>query len=332
MRSRPRTLISAGLVTGLVLASGVATLLPGTATRAAAQALPPYASCDALLAHYRAELERTAVPYGLGGGGTARLAVAEQAAGGDTAADSAVAAPLPAAADAPTGTNLQEAGVDEPDTAKTVGGLLFAVSDRGLEVVRAGAQPEQLGHLPLEGQSWGAELLVDGDRVLVLAPGYGPVGLAGDEPMGRLSMPVAGRTSVLLVDVADPTRPRLLERLELDGRYLSARLSGGSVRLVTTSTPVLRGVQPQEPYGPAEEAAALLATLPGWLHGHVEVREFVDFFDGRLHRPADQVERLGQLVLRDAEHVPELRQRDFLLVAIEVAAQAERLVESEAVF
>jgi uncharacterized secreted protein with C-terminal beta-propeller domain len=91
----------------------------------------------------------------------------------------------------------------------------------------------------------------------VLAPGYGPVGLAGDEPMGRLSMPVAGRTSVLLVDVADPTRPRLLERLELDGRYLSARLSGGTVRLVTSSVPDVVGVQPLEPYGPAQEDEAL---------------------------------------------------------------------------
>ena len=257
MRSRTRTLVSAGLVTGLVLASGVATLLPGTAPRAAAEALPPYASCDALLAHYRAELERTATPYGLGGGG---FGIAEARASGEEG-DMAVAAPAPAGADdsAPTGTNLQEAGVDEPDTAKTVGGRLFAISDRGLEITSTGAQPGRLGSVPLEGQTWGAELLVDGDRVLVLAPGHGPVsGPAGDEPaLGRMAYPVSGRTSALLLDVADPAQPRLLERLDLDGRYLSARLSGGTVRLVTTSSPDVVGVQPQEPYGPAEEATAL---------------------------------------------------------------------------
>jgi hypothetical protein len=95
--------------------------------------------------------------------------------------------------------------------------------------------------------------------VLVLAPGLVPdlapagVRIATDV----MAVPTAGRTTALLYDVGDPARPRLLEQLDLDGRYLSARLSGGSVRLVTTSTPVLRGVQPQEPYGPAEEAAAL---------------------------------------------------------------------------
>ena len=257
MRSRTRTLVGAGLVTGLVLASGAATLLPGTAPRAAAEALPPYADCDALLAHYRAELERTATPYGLGGGG---FGIAESRASG-AGGDLAVAAPSAASADesAPTGTNLQEAGVDEPDIAKTVGGLLFAISDRGLEVVRTGARPQLLGSVPLGSDTWGAELLVDGDRVLVLVPGHGPVpGLAGDEPaVGRMAFPVSGRTSALLFDVAEPAQPRLLERLELDGRYLSARLSGGTVRLVTSSMPDVVGEPPPEPYGPAEETAAL---------------------------------------------------------------------------
>jgi hypothetical protein len=171
MRSRSRTLVSVGLVGGLVLAAGAATLLPGTATPAAAEALPPYASCDALLAHYRAELERTATPYGLGGGDVL------YAARGGAEADMAVAASAEQAAPVapgPTGTNLQESGVDEPDVAKTVRGLLFAISERGLEVVRTGAKPALLGRAPLEGDSWGAELLVDGDRVLVLAPGLGP--------------------------------------------------------------------------------------------------------------------------------------------------------------
>jgi len=254
MRSRSRTLVSAGLVAGLLVAAGAVTLLPETARRAAAEALPPYASCDALLAHYRAQLERTATPYGLGGGGMphARLF------GEEAAADSAAA---PAAAEsAPTGTNLQEAAVDEPDLAKTVDGLLFTISERNLEVVRTGPQPERVGSAALPGDTWGAELLVDGDRVLVLGSGFTPGGggLAGDQPAGsRMVMPMAGRTSALLFDVADPTRPRLVERFDLDGRYLSARLSGGTVRLVTSSVPELAGVQPQEPYSPAEEAASL---------------------------------------------------------------------------
>jgi hypothetical protein len=79
----------------------------------------------------------------------------------------------------------------------------------------------------------------------------------GDEPaLGRIA-PMSGRTTALLFDVADPAEPRLLERLDLDGRYLSARLSGGSVRLVTSSLPDVVGVQPSDPFGPAEEAISL---------------------------------------------------------------------------
>jgi hypothetical protein len=61
----------------------------------------------------------------------------------------------------------------------------------------------------------------------------------------------------MLFDVADPTKPTLLEQLQLDGRYLSARLSDGAVRLVTSSTPSPVGVQPTAPHGKAEHDAAL---------------------------------------------------------------------------
>jgi hypothetical protein len=61
----------------------------------------------------------------------------------------------------------------------------------------------------------------------------------------------------MLFDIADPAAPRLVEELQLDGRYLSARLSDGAVRLVTSSQPAPEGVQPQAPHGPAEQEAAL---------------------------------------------------------------------------
>ena len=44
---------------------------------------------------------------------------------------------------------------------------------------------------------------------------------------------------------------------ELDGRYLSARLSDGAVRLITSSTPTPEGVQPVQPYGQQQNDAAL---------------------------------------------------------------------------
>ena len=244
----------AGAVAALVLAAGAVSLLPGAAPRASAEALVPYDSCPALLEQYRQELARTATPWGFGTGPVHRFsgeagavsvaAAAPRAATGAT--DSAVAS-------GPTGTNLQERGVDEPDLTKTSGDLLLAVAHGRLQVVRRGAQPELLGSAPLGRESWGAELLVDGDRVLVLVPH------ASRDAGLRASWwgPSSSATTAMLFDVADPARPRLLEELELDGRYLSARLSDGTVRLVTSHTASPEATQPAAPHAPAQQEAAL---------------------------------------------------------------------------
>jgi hypothetical protein len=70
--SRPLS-AGAGVVAALVLTAGAVTLLPGAAPEAAAAALVPYESCDALLEQYRSELEKTATPWGIGCGGPVPL-------------------------------------------------------------------------------------------------------------------------------------------------------------------------------------------------------------------------------------------------------------------
>ena len=263
MPSRPLA-AGAGAVAALVLAAGAATLLPGAAPQAAAQGLVAYEGCGALLEHHRDALARTATPWGIGWGGPgfvaeARSGVPVPAVAGAAGATADTGSARDALGSGPTGTNLQERGVDEPDMAKTSGGLLLALSQDRLQVLSRGPQPQVLGTAPLGRDAWGAELLVDGDRVLVLVPthpAYAP------SSQGGRTVPYGGgreATRALLFDVADPRRPRLLEELELDGRYLSARLSDGAVRLVTTSTPVVAGTSPAAPYGPEQEAAALEA-------------------------------------------------------------------------
>jgi uncharacterized secreted protein with C-terminal beta-propeller domain len=263
--SRPLA-TSAGVVAALVLGAGAVTLLPGAAPVASAEGLVPYESCGQLLDHYRTELEKSAQPWGFGGGwggiafaessgrvavpAAAGVGVAGASSGGDDSTGGAVGSGA-------TGTNLQERGVDEPDVAKTSDGLLLAIAHSRLQVVRGGAQPELLSSTPLGQDTWGAELLVDGNRVLVLAP-HG--GHWGHRAASSRSMPAGqhgSATSALLFDIADATRPRLLETLQLDGRYLSARLSDGAVRLVTSSYPTPESTQPAAPHGQAEMDAAL---------------------------------------------------------------------------
>lgn len=270
-------------VTVLALGTGLLTLLPGAAPTASAAGLVPWAGCDELLQHYRDELSRAASPYapGAGVGRSSEEAVAARA--GAAGRAEVVAAPSgddatgEAVGSGPTGTNLQESGVDEPDTVKLAGDLLLAAAGGRLQVVRAGASPELLSSLPLGDGVSSAELLVDGSRVLVVSSGWRPEPTRRPEPGSDLArpmtVPVPGGepvVRVLLLDVADPHAPRVLETLELDGAYVSARLAAGTVRLVTTSTPAVGGVSPAEPYAAAQERAALEANRSAAARATVE--------------------------------------------------------------
>jgi hypothetical protein len=246
-----------GVVGALALAVGAATLLPGAAPSAVAGPLVPYEDCDALLQHYRSELARSATAWGFGHGQVREEGVAV------AARDSAVAATADAGdagGSGPTGTNLQERGVDEPDVAKTSGELLLALAQGRLQVVRTGEVPELLSSTRV-GETWGGELLVDGDRVLVLMPQSAPMPVDTMSGGRAIASPTqgTGELRMLLFDLADPRSPRLLDEATLDGRYLSARQTGSVVRLVTSSSAAPPATHPQEPYGPAEDQGALRA-------------------------------------------------------------------------
>lgn len=283
------------VVAAVAVGVGAITLLPGASTPASAQGLVPWGDCDALLEYYRAELEQAATPYGAGAGdlyaigggnlesGPAPAAAMAQSGAAATSSEQSGSARLDAVGSGPTGTNVQERGVDEPDIAKTADGLLFVSAQGRLQVLRAGPRPELLGSLPLGENAYGAELLVDGDRVLALVNGFRmPTGPEPVPPPGEpdpglppdavsnsaevassghgfTSMPApgVGVVSAVLIDVGDPASPRVLETLELDGRYLSARLVDGTVRVVTASSPAVPAFMPTEPFGSEQESAAL---------------------------------------------------------------------------
>lgn len=250
--ARSRTATGA-VVAAVVVTLSALTLLPGAAPLAAGSELVPFTGCQELLGHYRDQLAKNASPWG-NGGGYAMPAMEDSA---RSSADSSTAMGVAATGSGATGTNLQEAGVDEPDTAKAVDGLLYAVAQGRLQVVRTGPQPSLLSSLPLGENVYGGELLVQGDRALLLLSGGG--GYGDDSDASRSFNPVSSSTRLVLVDVADPSAPSVLEELELDGRYLSARLSEGAVRLVTSSYPTPETAQMEEPYGPAQEQRALEA-------------------------------------------------------------------------
>jgi hypothetical protein len=125
----------------------------------------------------------------------------------------------------PTGTNVQETGVDEADLAKTDGTLMITIVDHALQVVDvSGTKPRPRGTLDL-GSVRPTELLLEGDRALVVSPD-------------------ATSTTLNLVDLSDPDRPSLLGTEDVGARYLSARLQDGVAQVVLSSAPQLSFVSP----------------------------------------------------------------------------------------
>lgn len=154
-------------------------------------------------------------------------AAAEQGARDGGAEDSA-----PVEGEDFSGTNNQEAGVDEADHVKTDGERLLAIDGDRLHVVDlTGSAPSHAGTVDLpETGTQAHEILLDGDSALVLSSSTG-----WTEPEDHDG--VAAITSTLtLVDLS--SAPTATETLTLDGTYLSARLVDGMARVVVRTEPV----------------------------------------------------------------------------------------------
>ncbi len=212
---------STGVIGGTGTVAGGATNPGPTATDVA---LRRFALCDDVLDFYVTHALELVGPYGLFEEG---WPVMEDGAFAPTtvAAEDGGAAPGPSRGEADySTTNVQEQGVDEPDLVKTDGRRIFSLVDNALHVSMVrGDGVAHVGSLRFSGDEWFTDMLLDGDRLL----------LAGQSWTGRSSVVV-----LLEVDVADSADPQLVRRLELDGAYVSARMSGGTVRVVTRSTPV----------------------------------------------------------------------------------------------
>lgn len=213
-----------------------------------ASALQPFDGCDGLLSYLKERARESVTPYGLGGDGLVHKAgvlslEAAPASGATVPSGASAAAEF-------SRTNVQEAGVDEPDIVKTDGKHLFTVADGTLHAVdlRDGTA-RSVGSLKLEGQ--GHELLLADDRLLVLSSVDVETGLpdmpAPDGEARIQSMVVAPTVAHLAeVDVSDPAKMRVIRTLQLDGNRGAARLIGYVVRVVVHSNmqSALKAVHP----------------------------------------------------------------------------------------
>ncbi|HVE45482.1 MAG TPA: beta-propeller domain-containing protein [Acidimicrobiales bacterium] len=231
----------------------------GAPTFRLASALTPFAACGDLQEYLRTEAAKLVGPYGLGGGARdvgfpMPLATTDDArstaAAGSAAQESSVGAPPPTEAPKAgvdySGTNVQEAGVDEPDLVKTDGRRLVTMAGGRLRILDlTGDSPRVTATLPIAQQYQQAELLLEGDRVLVLHAAepqnvpQKPAPPTGAEDGVAMIAPVpdAGRAQVTVVDIADLGSPKVVAEVKMDGSLVTARMVDGVARLVLRSGP-----------------------------------------------------------------------------------------------
>ncbi|MDQ7992140.1 MAG: beta-propeller domain-containing protein [Propionicimonas sp.] len=184
------------------------------------------------------------------GGGLNGWYSSEDSAGGRNTS-SAAAAPVPnATADGGSWqTNSQVAGIDEADVVKSDGHTLFIAS--GKQVVLVSAAGDATGELaridtgtgPAAPQAKDGEyvvqgpvvdLMVDGSTLVVLVTEYHP--RVSEVPASVVTTFVpfdAGLTKALLYDISNPAAPKFRTSLGQSGAYLTSRLAGDLLYLVT---------------------------------------------------------------------------------------------------
>lgn len=219
----------------------------------------PAEDCDDLLAHYiEANIDQVG-PYGWGLGGVVYAEGSGSSRGappgfpmpgpvpGPIAFDGApvlpsATAPMPgadlgmnAADPSATGTNVQEEGVDEPDTVKTDGTLLLRLTDHRLTAYDvSGDEPEHVGSLAIDRKITDPQFVLAGDRAVVTGTTYDQFD------------PASVTTHQLTVDLSDPAAMSVVDERMWSAGSISVRQHGSVVRTVlVTGLPQLDFVNPE---------------------------------------------------------------------------------------
>jgi len=231
------------------------------------------ASCDELLSWYVDRGLERVTAYGWDSGMVYAMDAGAVSETGRDASSSAGAPGVPqvdGSTSTGTGTNVQEAGVDEPDVVKSDGEILVRVQDDQLTAYDVtGDEPAYLDSLHLPDVA-DAEILLVGDTVVALGTDTAPLPTGPTAPDGRF-LTQTGTTRMLVVDVSDPVALEVTEDYAYDASLVTARLHGGVVRLaLSTGLPALDFVDPD---GLRTEGSALernrdlvrATTLADWL-------------------------------------------------------------------
>jgi uncharacterized secreted protein with C-terminal beta-propeller domain len=257
-------------VATLVLAVAVVGTPAGVASGATSpggSGLRGFGDCPSFTQYMRTVTDPDVGPYGTGGGGPMLYRSAPMTNAASPEARSSSAAD--GVSNGPTGTNVQEAGVDEPDVAKVDGSTLYTLNGGRLDVVDvSGRTPRARGNLTFPSSSTDELLVLPQHRLLVIGNtwvasyGPGPIRPMPGGPIRRqpstamVVRPGSSEASLTVVDVANPDRPAVEWVETISGSYVAARLHDGVARIVLGSAPhvVYRPMQDGESAQAATDA------------------------------------------------------------------------------
>jgi len=142
-------------------------------------------------------------------------------------------------------TNVQVAGVDEPDFVKNDGRYIYVISGSTLAIVDAypAASASVISKTELEDSP--REIFINGDRLVLLKTGSEEIASTEDQPgtvsAGKMAMMPprypyhrsAPVTHAVFYDISDRAHPKVVKDFTIDGDYVNARMIGDTVYLLS---------------------------------------------------------------------------------------------------
>jgi uncharacterized secreted protein with C-terminal beta-propeller domain len=141
-------------------------------------------------------------------------------------------------------TNVQVEGVDEPDVVKTDGMYIYAVTDKGIVIVKAYPvkESEIVSKIDLKKRqnepylyyNFQTSLYVYNDKLIVIDRN-----VAYNEPLdiysSRYYKPPVIYTNVLIYNIKDRVQPKLEWNVTIEGNYVASRMIEENVYMITAS-------------------------------------------------------------------------------------------------
>jgi len=142
-------------------------------------------------------------------------------------------------------TNVQVAGVDEPDFVKNDGRYIYVISGTTLAIVDAYPATSASVISKTELEDSPREIFINGDRLVLLKSGSEEVASTEEQPVpvtaGKMAMMPprypyyrsAPVTHAVFYDISDRAHPKVVKDFTIDGDYVNARMIGDTVYLLS---------------------------------------------------------------------------------------------------